>query len=643
MSDAALNERTLDDMRDRLAHRGPDDSGTWSDASSGVGLAHTRLSILDLSAAGHQPMESHSSRFCVTFNGEIYNYRALNAELQSLGFTPRGSSDTEVFLAAFDQWGVEATLPRLSGMFALAVWDRKERVLYLARDRMGEKPLFFGWLGKSFVFASELKALRAHPGWNPSVNSDALALFMRYAYVPAPFSIYQDIYKLPPGCFLSVSASDCQNPSSFSAVPDATAGVFAPRRYWSLKSIANAGTSQPLSDPEESIVRLETTLSEAISDQMVADVPLGAFLSGGVDSSTVVALMQKLSSQPVKTFTIGFDVPGFDEAEFARRVAEHLGTNHTELYVTGEQALNVIPTLPHIYDEPHADASQIPSILVSQLAREHVTVAMSGDGGDELFCGYNRYMFSKRIWKLVERLPGPIRRSIGSALGALSPTTWERVLKHVPGRPPRVGYKLHRLADAVQSESLVDVYKRLISYWPQPERLVTSSVEPTAFFGDENRLAPPATFVDQMCFWDQIAYLPDDNLAKMDRASMSVGLESRAPLLDHNVVSLAWQLDNGLKIQNGASKWILRQVLYRHVPRELIERPKMGFSVPVGEWLRGPLKEWSGDLLNRDSLVRQGFFDADLVQETWNRHISGRRDEQNALWAVLMFQAWHNS
>ncbi|WP_179131264.1 asparagine synthase (glutamine-hydrolyzing) [Candidatus Entotheonella palauensis] len=493
---AAVQRATLDAMTHVLRHRGPDAQGQWHDADQGIALGHTRLAILDLSRYGEQPMWSRSGRYSLTYNGEIYNFRDLRHVLSQHGAIFQGHSDTEVLLAAFDQWGVAETLPRLVGMFALAVWDDETRSVTLARDRLGEKPLFYGWMGSHFVFASELKALRCHPAWQPEINRHALALFMRYAYIPAPFCIYQGISKLPPGTALTVPVGGAMNPKT---------NGFSPKPYWSLNHAVHCGVNQRLTSDASAIASLDRLLRQAVQGQMMADVPLGAFLSGGIDSSLVVALMQAQSERSVQTYTMGFDVPGYNEAAYAAAVAKHLGTAHTECYVTAQDALSVIPSLPLIYDEPHADASHIPAILVSQLAREHVTVCLSGDGGDELFCGYNRYLHSERTWAFARRLPPHLRKSLSYGLAAVPPSTWDRMAAFSPVQVPRVGYKMHKLADALRADSLTEVYRDLISYWKAPSDLVLDAREPEAFLG--TRLGGDTDFLDQMMYWDMMAYL----------------------------------------------------------------------------------------------------------------------------------------
>ncbi len=637
-SDSALalqNDVTC--MADCLAHRGPDDSGVWVDAAVGVALGHRRLSILDLSPLGHQPMYSASGRYVIVFNGEIYNYLELRHELEQLGnVTWRGHSDTEIMLAAFEAWGVKAALQRFIGMFAFALWDRRERTLFLARDRLGEKPLYYGWSGGVFLFGSELKALRAHPAFTATINRDALTLLLRHNYIPAPYSIYQGIAKLPPAAFATLTWPALAR----HADP-------AIESYWSFREVAEAGIAYPLpADETAAIGELDTLLRDAVARQMVADVPLGAFLSGGVDSSTIVALMQAQSSRPVKTFTIGFHEAGYNEAEYAHAVARHLGTDHTELYVTPQQAQAVIPRLPQLYDEPFADSSQIPTVLISQLARTQVTVSLSGDAGDELFGGYNRYFLAERIWNSLSRLPPSLRAGMARLLLSI-PTPWlDRVLNTLrPVLPqslryPQPGDKLHKLAELFTLQNAEHLYRQLVSHWDQPETLVIGGQEPATALTDTGQWANLPDFTQRMMYLDTLTYLPDDILVKVDRATMSVSLESRVPFLDHRVVEWAWRVPLNLKIRNGEGKWLLRQVLYRYVPKELIERPKQGFGVPIDHWLRGPLREWAEALLDESRLRQEGFFNPQPIRTKWTEHLVGTRNWQYYLWDVLMFQAW---
>jgi asparagine synthase (glutamine-hydrolysing) len=612
-----------------IAHRGPDDSGSWLDPAAGFALAFVRLSILDLSPAGHQPMASASGRYVIAFNGEIYNHAELRARLPAQVW--RGHSDTEVLLAGVEAWGVEATLKRTVGMFAIALWDREERALYLVRDRLGEKPLYYGEQGGVFLFGSELKALRAHPAFAAPVDRGALSLFMRRCYVPAPHSIYQGIRKLLPGALLRV---------------DAHGEAIA--RYWSIDEAVAAGVSRPFEGTDaEAVDLLETTIRQAVSLQRVADVPLGAFLSGGVDSSTVVALMQAQSTTPVRTFTIGMPDAAYDEAQYAKAVAMHLGTEHTELYATPDEARAVIPRLPQLYDEPFADSSQIPTFLVSQVARRHVTVSLSGDGGDELFAGYNRYFWAERIWRKVEWMPEPVRKAAGYAITTVPAQGWDRVHAGLGALVPRrlrvaqLGDKLHKLAERMHSvRDVDDLYRSLVSEWKDPAALVIGGEEPATLLDDSAAWPSGLSAEERMMYLDALTYLPDDILAKVDRAAMGVSLESRVPLLDHRVVELAWRLPLRMKIRDGHGKWALRQVLYRHVPRELIERPKTGFGIPLASWLRGPLVEWVDALLDSAKLARQGYLRPEPVRKAWDEHRSGQRDWQFRLWNVLMFQAW---
>ena len=592
-----------------LRHRGPDDEGVWTDAPTGVVLAHRRLSIIDLSTGGHQPMTSRDGRFVIVFNGEIYNYRDLRASLEASGTRFRSRSDTEVLLESIAAVGLRATLQRVRGMFALAVVDRSARTLALARDRFGEKPLYYGWSGSTFLFASETSALRAHPDFDPAVDRDAVAALLRHSYVPAPASIHRHAAKLPPGCLLEVEL-------------DAPAGSARPEPYWSLRDVAVAGRSRPFAGShEEAVDQLDAVLGAAVAESMVADVPLGAFLSGGVDSSLVVALMQRRATGPVRTYTVGFAEPEFDEADHARAVAAHLGTQHTELYVTPAEALAVIPELADIYDEPFADASQVPTALVARLARRDVTVALSGDGGDELFAGYTRYGTAARRWELSRRLPGPARSALSSLLA---------------GR----GHRATRVSAMLAAARPEELHRMLLTHWTAPDSVVLGAAEGPDAFTDPARSAPLTDVVDRLMHADAVQYLPDAVLVKLDRAAMATSLETRVPLLDPRVAELAWSLPAGLRQRDGRSKWVLRQLLHRYVPEELVDRPKKGFGVPVGTWLRGPLRPWAEDLLSADRLARQGLLAVDAVRAVWADHLAERRDAQHELWNVLMLQAW---
>lgn len=616
-------------MTNALTHRGPDDHGLWLDAAKGIVLGHRRLSIVDLSQAGHQPMISANGRFVIVYNGEVYNHQETRKELESLGVVFRGTSDTEVILEACAAWSVERTLPRLNGMFAFALWDRAEGILTIVRDRLGIKPLYWAKFGRLFLFGSELKALRAHRGWAPRVRPEAIAGYMRHGYIPGPHTVYEGVQKLEPGSVLTLNTRDNSEPTL--------------RRFWDLSEVATRGAAartEPAS--ADSVNELDVLLRDAVRRRMVADVPLGAFLSGGVDSSTVAAMMQAQSAVPIKTFTIGFEQDRFDEAPHARAVAKHLGTDHTELYVAPQDALNVIPELPHLYDEPFADSSQIPTMLVSRLTRKHVTVALSGDGGDELFAGYSRYFWNQRLQRSLGRVPRPVRSAAGFGLRSLSPALRAWCLKRLPRRLQNVltEARLAKLSEVLNAKDSGALYRRIVSLWPDPKALVLGGSEATGRLWEPNLTKALEQAIEAPQFLDTLTYLPDDILTKVDRASMAVALEARVPLIDYRVVEFAWRLPMSMKVRDGHGKWILRQVLDRYVPRQLIDRPKMGFGVPLGEWLRGPLRDWAEDLLSESQLSQQGLLRVELVRRAWQEHISGRQERASQLWAVLMLQSW---
>ena len=619
----------LRSMTDQLAHRGPDDVGHWTGAE-GVSLGHRRLSIVDLSCAGHQPMESASRRYYTVFNGELYNFREIRRELASKGVSFRSDSDTEVALSAFDVWGVQEAVRRFVGMFAFAIWDSQERVLHLVRDRVGEKPLYYGRMNGDLVFASELKSLQKYPSWSGEIDKEALAVYFRLGYVTGRQTIYRDVKRVMPGTIVSVKRT----------------GEPVVHTYWSAGDAARNGVRDPLpEDPKIVGDAIDAALRVSVRDQMLADVPLGAFLSGGIDSSLIVALMQAESSLPVKTFTIGFDDENYNEAVFARDVARHLGTQHTEFFVTGAEAREVIPRLPQLYDEPFADSSQIPTHLVSALARRHVTVSLSGDGGDELFGGYSRYLEAARLLSLTRPVPRPVRYVGGRLLRQLPGglTNWLSSLARADrsgliGRINPSPERIARLADVLEARDADEIYRAMLSHWTNPAALVGGGVSgiPSVDIGDESRLGP----LERLMLRDLVSYLPDDILVKVDRAAMGVSLESRAPFLDYRVVELAWRIPLSLKIRDGSGKWILRELLARYVPRAMFERPKRGFGVPLGEWLRGPLRDWAEDLLDARSLKADGLIDPKPVLSKWQEHKAGHRNWQYLLWDVLMFQAW---
>jgi asparagine synthase (glutamine-hydrolysing) len=620
-------------MADRIAHRGPDAGATWEDPAAGIALGHRRLSIIDLSPAGAQPMVSADGRWVIAFNGEIYNFPDLRSELEGRGATFRGHSDTEVLLAAVSAWGVEAALRRSNGMFAFALWDRQERQLHLARDRAGEKPLYYGPAGGGWVFGSELKALRQFPGFSPPIDRDALALFVRHGYVPAPWSIYEGVRKVRPGTVVTLMQG--REP--------------AEQAYWSAAEAWERGARQPFrGSSDEAREQVDALLRDSVRIRMHSDVPLGAFLSGGIDSSTVVALMQAQSSRPVKTFTIGFREDGYDEARMAKEVARHLGTDHTELYLTGEDALGVIPRIPELYDEPFADSSQIPTFLVSRLARQHVTVTLSGDGGDELFGGYPRYLLAQYAWRAVSRIPFGLRRPMASLLGSIPAGPWDRLFAGMgpllPVRVSRLGsaFRRRQMADLAACRTRQELYHELVSIWRSPAHVVSGAKEPaTALVGPLP--AGLTSQLSELTYLDLVSYLPDDILVKVDRASMGVSLEARVPILDHRLIEFAASLPDDLRVRDGKQKWILRHVLHGYVPAALVDRPKMGFGVPLDAWIRGPLRAWALDLLAPGAVAADGYLDAGTLAALLEAHLAGRDDAQAPLWNALVFQSWLRS
>ena len=610
-------------MNSAIFHRGPDSNNFWQDKNSGIVFGHQRLSIIDLSTKGNQPMVSNSGRFIITYNGEIYNHLEIRKDLKKINSNIKWKSntDTETLLEALEFWGIEKTLSKIDGMFAFGIWDKKTRNLILARDRIGEKPLYFGWQGKGdnkvFIFGSELKALKAHPEFNGEIYRDAIALQLRHNSIPDPYSIYKDIYKLLPGHYLQLKEDDLKR----NLLP-------TPKPYWSLTKSAIYGNSNQLTLSEADIQKdLEKYIKNSVKKQMISDAPIGAFLSGGIDSSTIVALMQSQSNHPIRTFTIGFSENDFNEAQYAKKIAKHLGTNHTELYVSSKAAMDVIPKLPTIYDEPFSDSSQIPTFLLSQLAKPHVKVALSGDGADELFCGYDRYISTNNRSKKLNLIPLSLRKILAYGIKSISPNNW-------------IGYKMHKGANALEAETLSNLYYILCSQWQDPTKTVINSKEPSTLLTNLKPELKGLNSQQEMMVLDFITYLPNDILVKLDRATMASSLETRVPFLDHKLIEYVWTIPHSLKLKKGDGKWILKQILNQYDPKNLTERPKMGFGVPLGSWLRGPLRDWAENLLNEKRLMQEGYFNPKLIRDKWSEHLSNKKNWEHALWNVLMFQAW---
>jgi asparagine synthase (glutamine-hydrolysing) len=616
-------------MADKISYRGPDDFGVWVSSQAGIALSHRRLAIIELSDAGKQPMHSHSGRFIIAFNGEIYNHLELRSNLEKEnGFIDwRGTSDTETLLMCFDLWGISSTTKKIDGMFAFAVWDNLSQKLFLARDRLGEKPLYYGWEDSTFIFASELKAIKSNPAFKGVICRDALSLYMRYSCVPAPFSIYKNIYKLRPGNILEAS-----NDSKKLSIES----------YWSIGATVDARKRQEILSSPNVTVKLDELITNTVGSQMLSDVPIGAFLSGGVDSSLIVAMMQKQSGERVKTFTVGYEDENYSEAKFAKLVSSHLGTEHTEIILNSSECLEVIPKLGEIYDEPFADSSQIPTFLVSHFARQTVKVCLSGDGADELFGGYNRYKYTSSYWAWINSLPLTVRNIIAKGIFQLSPYQWNQLLHKIKffQKYMIIGERLHKGANALSSRSLEELYTRLSSHWLDADSIVVGNVNTHGFenlvYGEFKNIAN----IEQMMHQDILNYLPNDILVKVDRASMANSLEVRAPFLDQHIVDFALNLPINYKINNGVTKWLLREILCKYVPKSLTERPKMGFGVPIDSWLRGALKPWAEELLSESRLKRDGYFKVLPIRSMWSEHLSGKRNWQHHLWDVLMFQTW---
>lgn len=616
-------------MTDTLNHRGPDGSGIWLDPDLPLALGHRRLSIIDLSENGAQPMVSYSERYVISFNGEIYNFLTLQKELEDAGVRFKGRSDTEVLLNAVEYWGLNLTLQKLNGMFAFALWDRKERELHIARDRMGKKPVYIGWAGNDLIFGSELKALRAHTDFDAKIDNEALQLFLQYSCVPAPHCIYQGVWALPAGFVFTMHTEHLEAKCDLQPLM---------KPYWQhLNSLKESREVRSMASDEDTIDAFEGLLEQCVKDRMISDVPLGAFLSGGIDSSAVVALMQKNSSTPIKTYSIGFSEQGFNEAEHAKSVAAHLGTDHHELYLSQQDALDILPMMAEMYDEPFGDISAIPTYLVSRFAREDVTVALSGDGGDEMLGGYNRHIKSPEIWQKKRTLPLFINNALAVFIQKIPVKTWDML----GGRYPQLGTRLHKASLILGSHSEEDIYTNLLSAWSSPP--TKNKTEKIKTMRHQNEWLVDGSYLDlaeKMMYWDVLEYLPNDILTKVDRASMAVGLEARAPLLDKRIYDFAWRLPPNQKIRDGQGKWLLRQVLYRHVPQAMIDRPKQGFTMPVGDWMRGELKDWSDNLLSAQKLEQHGLLDGSAIRKIWEAHQRGEGDHAQKLWNILMFQSW---
>lgn len=625
---SALRSRVTE-MAAAMRHRGPDAGGAWADPEAALALGHRRLSIIDLSEAGAQPMESESGRYVISYNGEFYNFLDIQKELKAAGFNFRGRSDTEVFLTAVEFWGLNLALQKMNGMFAVALWDRKEKKLHLIRDRMGKKPLYVGWAGDDLVFASELKALRAHPDFKPDISRAALSDFVHYAFINAPLCIYEKAWTIPAGFRLMIDTRTIKPDADLSAMMEP---------YWHHGRVLEEQVQRirPQSDATM-IAEFESLLMTCVSERMISDVPLGAFLSGGIDSSAVVALMQKISSRPVKTYTIGFPEQGYDEAVYAAKIASHLGTEHHEHYMGPQDALDVIPLLPDMYDEPFADISAIPTYLVAKFARQDVTVALSGDGGDEMLGGYNRHFIGPKLWNTMSTVPLSVRRALAGAAAAIPAETLDKLFFF----HPQAGTRIHKLATILPIGTPAEVFQRLICQWHNPLDIVKNGTHSTTtLLHPDWQASDDIGTAEKMMYWDTISYLPNDILVKVDRASMAVSLEARAPLLDKRVYEYAWSLPHEAKIRNAKGKWLLREVLKRHVPAALFERPKQGFAMPAGTWLRGPLREWAEELLSVENLEEGGFLNATPIRQAWTDHLRGTGNHGSRLWTILMFQAW---